>query len=293
MATIGEDLLTYLKAYNTEDHAKLTQSDDVPEALINAIYSKHKERFEAWRQIPMEFRDASGRVPEEIMQKAIRGETINRNTVEATTHPTTGEVLNVAADADIALSASDMAYITDVALKITLMGYGEKAAQDLATDRVIREKLTEIIKSGTPLSNEQNKVWTLTRERDRSAIMADWKENQPERYALHLIKKMNAGKIDPDLAMSEIGTYINKTFEIQREKQLRKALQSSATRLEKMSPETKQFLVDILNRNGMDTKLLSEKIQALCASGTPEQTPVQKTTLSQELLKTKNQTRDI
>ena len=282
MATIGEDLLTYLKAYNTEDHAKLTQSDDVPESLVTAIYNKHKTNFEAWRKVPAEFRDASGRVPEELMKKALNGETITANSVNKTNQIPE----NLAADmvaAGIMLSDADMSRIAKTATQIAMLGYGVEAARTLAADRTVREKISQKMQTGAPLNETEKKLWRKTRENDAKSIEEDWKINQPERYAIHIMKKFNSGKIPPELALPEIEKYIGKAVSLNRADQLYAALQKPSARLDKMKEETKSAIINIMKKQGLDNSDAT-KIGILRGTIAPKREPTRQTTLSNEML---------
>ena len=270
MATIGEDLLTYLKAYNTEDHAKLTQSDDVPESLIMAIYNKHKTYFEAWRKVPTEFRDASGRVPDELMTKALNGETINKNTVQKDKQLPEVSIVTHAQQVGIILSDADTANIASTAAHIAILGYSLDAAQKLATNKTIREKISQKLKSGQPLSEGEENLWRATRENDAKTIEEDWKMNQPERYAIHIMKKLNSGKIPPELALPEIEKYLSKTANLNRTDHLYTELQRQKARLDKMRAETKSAISTMMKEQGLDNSILT-KIGILRGTIAPKQ----------------------
>lgn len=282
MSSIGEDLLIYLKAYNAEDHAKLTQSDDVPESLIMAIYNKHKTYFEAWRKVPAEFRDASGRVPEELMKKALNGETINENTVSKNNQIPTKLAADMVA-AGIMFSDADIVFITKNATQIAMLGYGLDAAKTLATDKAVRQKISEKIKTGAPLNETEKKLWRKTRENDAKTIEEDWKIHQPERYAIHIMKKLDSGKIPPELALPEIEKYIGKAVNLNRTDQLYDALQKPSARLDKMKEETKSAIINILKKQDLDNSEAT-KIGMLRGTIAPKQEPTRPTTLSNEML---------
>ena len=70
MTDIGNDFITFLKAYYPEDVAKLS-ADKVDDALINAIITKHKTKFDTWKKVPERIRDEYlGRVPNDILDAA-------------------------------------------------------------------------------------------------------------------------------------------------------------------------------------------------------------------------------
>ena len=288
MSSIGEDLLIYLKAYNAEDHAKLTQSDDVPESLIMAIYNKHKTYFEAWRKVPAEFRDASGRVPEELMKKALNGETINENTVSKNNQIPTKLAADMVA-AGIMFSDADIMFITKNATQIAMLGYGLDAAKTLATDKVVRQKISEKIKTGAPLSETEKKLWRKTRENDAQTIEEDWKIHQPERYAIHIMKKLDSGKIPLEQALPEIEKYLGKTANLNRADNLYAELQRQQTRLVKMSDETKSAISALLKKNGLEHVLSTnmterDKMGALRGTINQKAKAVKKTHLSRNML---------
>ena len=70
MADVGTEFTDFLIAYCLEDYNKLS-SDSVTSADINAIFAKHKAKFDAWRKIPQWQRDKYyNKVPEELLEKA-------------------------------------------------------------------------------------------------------------------------------------------------------------------------------------------------------------------------------
>lgn len=70
--------------------------------------------------------------------------------------------------------------------KIKIKGYAPSRAKTLLEGKIERERIST---SSTLPPQTAKKMWEDTRKKDKEAILFEWKQNKPEKYALHLLKQ--------------------------------------------------------------------------------------------------------
>lgn len=258
MADLGTDFLTFLKAYHQEDYDKLTV-ENVPDAVINTLRTKHNSDFEVWRRVPEEIRNnyPNQRVPDEILKMAREGKTItNENTTPDKLATLTAYGFAGVAAASIIFNEKDFADIAASRAQIAEKGYHDEYANAMAINRQVRSKLAEKIKAGTPLTDEEKALWRESREKDRNNIIEDWRNYRPDFFAAHLIVKMNVGRISPEEALPQIEELMAKVVETDRVDEFYFHLTRHRIPRRRLTPETKAIVADLMEKYGMDKNVL-------------------------------------
>lgn len=258
MTDTGTEFLNFLKANHPEDYSKLS-SDSVSDSLVNAVFSKHRERFETWMKVPEWIRNKyNGRVPEDILAAARTDPNLTEAEVKNIENNRPEEKL---ADMmqNVGFTAADYTAAAIIAKAITDKGYSTKAAQNLAYTRQIRHKLAA--DNPSKLTPEQKKMWCETREYDHKTIKKDWCENQPERMAVHLLKQLNRGKFDKEAALPQLDSLLNKIIQQKREKEFVECLRSPQGQLKHYTPETKEFLGELIKSHQIPMTPLQKAMQ--------------------------------
>jgi len=269
MADSGEEFLAFLKANCPEDYAKLS-AENVSDKLVTAVLFKHSAKFELWRKVPEYIRTKyAGRIPDDIMER-----------LKTDPHLTDAEIKKIEKDRVdgaenynnvIEFNASDVMVISAVSASIVKRGYSAKAAHELAVTQQTRKKL--MYDQSLPLSPEEKKrLWAQSRETDRKTIKKDWIENQPERYAVHMLKKVNAGKISRDEAALQLDSLIKRIKEQDRIDNFRQALAEPSARYQHYSPETKELLGTLMVEHGLIIKQTPEKQKPAPQKVSPRET---------------------
>lgn len=173
MAKCSGDFERFLYANYPDDYRRATV-DGVADDVLTAILSKHRGHYEIWCGIPEWVKNKYGdRLPKELLN----GNTTVKDFVEEETAQAKAEDKQLA----------DMA---DYGVTLLALGYAADTAAILCKNRAQREQLLQEAK-GKPLNEEQLAKWLSLRESDRDAILKDWKDHQPEKYLLHLVKELN------------------------------------------------------------------------------------------------------
>ncbi len=175
MASFSEDFLRFLKA-NFPDDYRRASVDDVKEDVVNAITSRYAHRYSLWQQIPEWVKNRyADRIPTDVL---------NGN------------------ESPQMLVQKELGYYTekpkiddsvDIGVSLLAAGYSAAVTAQLAEQRAVRAKL--LAESGGGLISQELLALLLeSRQKDVSAIMTDWKDNQQEKYLLHIAKTLSREK---------------------------------------------------------------------------------------------------
>lgn len=274
MADAGTEFLVFLKANYPEDFAKVSRNS-VSDATVNTIFAKHHQKFDAWRKVPEWLRSQyNNRVPDNILKvaqenKILTPEMVNQIEKISADLPQPASYGIQGADvADVKFTAGDIMAIATTAKMIAAKGYAAKTAQSLAADAQVRQnllkkcqeraaKLQQIVPTNAKairLTPAEQKLWQQTRRNDLKSIKKDWIENQPERYAVHLIKQFNAGKIDKDKALPELDILFKKVKEQNRVAEFHDLMQTPQAGTKRYTPATKELVGALLVHNELISK---------------------------------------
>lgn len=225
MASLSGDFLRFLQA-NYPDDFRLVPTGDVPDALANSLMSKHASHYAIWCQIPEWVKtNYHDKLPKEVLNG---NETVQTfvNKEEAT------------AKVDEKKNNSDE--MVSYSVELLALGYTATTVSALIQDKEDRELM--LLEFGDmSLTDEQKARWIATRYKDILAITKDWKENQPEKYALHLAKALSRNKkrLERGEMTDDERAEVEKRIAI-----LGRAFNKAVKRLE--SRESRQNMVDYL-----------------------------------------------
>lgn len=202
MGNFSDSFMEYLKIYNPTAYDKANSDNIKPEELA-AIYNDNAAKFEVWESIPLTIRNRypGQPVPYDVMEAAARGEIYTLREMEY--HPEIKQVSEarekVAEEQKMPSDiVSDMAAATFIAALAA--GYAKETCHQLAMNRQLRESMLNDKPDKETNREEYDrwlKNWLAVREKDFNAIKNDWKENQPEKYLMHLLAKHNRGRLNP------------------------------------------------------------------------------------------------
>lgn len=301
MADVGTEFTDFLKAYCLEDYNKLS-SESVTDAEINAIFSKHKSKFDAWRKIPQWQRDKYfNKVPEPLLDKAARDPNFTETDAieneqrylekknpyspipEALeNHPCYPQLL----EQGIKITPAHIAVMKLAADEICRRGYSAQAAEELSVEKVFRKALfeqREQILGDSTLSaqekeqklQENGKQLDGTLLRTLDVAKEDLKVNQPERMLLRTLRDMQMGKIDQEQALPEIDMYVKRIILMDRMDVL--AMKMNESLYQKvLKPETKEILDYVLKENQADFNHLEAMKQKVVDAKQKDQKRIQR-----------------
>ncbi len=181
MVDISGDYERFLLA-NFPDIYRRATADGVEEDVITSIKSRLAKEYKIWCSVPewikVEYRD---NLPDDVLNgnRTVRQFIADEVQADKVT-PTDVEDVNLFSNVSAGIVGSMLA-----------LGYSEQAVEVLCENRTLRSNLTEIMRSGVPLTEEQKQAWRQSRESDRDTIARDWEKNQPEKAMMHLSKKLS------------------------------------------------------------------------------------------------------
>ena len=260
MTDIGNDFITFLKAYYPEDVAKLS-ADKVDDALINAIIAKHKTKFDIWKKVPERIRDEYlGRVPNDILDAAKVDNNLTldecREIEKNRELPAPSEIIDGETAGKIIVGAALLETANKKAKEIMQKGYSENAANALAMSSATRQALAQAFKDGKISKEEWEKAHRETRVSDKKQITEDWIKNHPERYLIYIAKEVDRNHMDQMEAIPKMYDLMKRVKELGREKELRRELRKPQSRYRAWKDETK-ILFDGIRESHSPTVTIS------------------------------------
>lgn len=286
MADAGTEFLDFLKANHPEDYSKLS-TDSASERLINTVLIKHSGQFNVWRSVPEWIRAKyNNRVPIEILERAKIDNNITATELAIIENKASQSYSSESnPDYKISFNHTDIAEIGAMAAAISkLKGYNAENAQKLAAHHQVRYKLLKNLKAKqqqnpmAKLSPQEKELYTQSRLDDYKTIKKEWIENHPERYAMHLLKKLNSGKIAPEQALPQLDNLLKSVNQKKRSENLQKLLQSPQSRYQRFSKENKELLTRMMHAHNLLPNYESNQSEK-------KQTPVKNTILQKALSK--------
>ncbi len=194
--------------YNYPDDWRRFTASDVKEDVKTAIMSRHAGHYQIWKEIPEWVKNNyQDRIPTEVLNgnkqvKEFVADEVKSEKVEETQ---TNEILNFSV---VALAA----------------GYAVDTVAALSGNRRTRQQLLEAY--GDHLPDDLLEQWLDTRRSDMEAIRRDWKERHPEKYLLHLVKRL-----DREQKRLDRGYVADETRSEQKIKALHKEIQEVTRKL--------------------------------------------------------------
>ena len=173
MASVSSDFERFLKANFPDDYRKVIDPD-VKEDVINAIMSRRADDYKIWCKIPEWIKNEyADNLPDEVLNG---NKTVIQFINEEEKHNKIQEEENKK--------------LMNYSVSLLAAGYAVETVSMMAQNRSLREELLLLAGVG-PLTPEMKEKWRATRESDRHLILKDWKENQPEKYFMHVVKEMH------------------------------------------------------------------------------------------------------
>lgn len=176
MAGFSDDFLEFLKKNYPDVFLRATASN-VSDATVTSIMSRYAGRYEIWKEIPEWIKSQNnGRIPSEVLN----GNITVKDYIEKESHKNeeTVKQTNEALSFGVSLLA---------------LGYAAETVATLTENHTQREQLLAEAGGGR-LSKEQFASWLESRRSDVEAIRNDYKTYQPEKYAMHLARKLSRAK---------------------------------------------------------------------------------------------------
>lgn len=179
MASFSEDFLRFLQA-NFPDVYRRASVDDVKEDVVTSITSRYAHRYNLWQQIPEWVKNRyHDRIPTEVLNGNESPQELVQKELEK------NEAVVKAVDDSV-----------DVAVSFLAVGYSAEVVAKIAEQKALRAKL--LAENGGVIPPELLAVWLDSRRADIQAITGDWKDNQQEKYLLHLAKSLSREKLRAD-----------------------------------------------------------------------------------------------
>ncbi|MBR2136591.1 MAG: hypothetical protein IJ852_01350 [Alphaproteobacteria bacterium] len=195
MAELDEKFKEFLKANSSKQ-----VEGDLSSEQITSLYAEYGDKFSRWLKVPETVRNYyGGRVPDYIMEAIEEGD--ERTKMAIASHPemTQEQVKDLREEQE----KRENDALTKVLTAAVAAGYTAEAADALAQEASFRASLAEKALNGT-MTEEEKKLWAESRRHTRDIIKRDWAENQPEKYLIHVLAKLNAGKLSEEEAMPQL-----------------------------------------------------------------------------------------
>ena len=223
--------------YNYPDDWRRFTASDVKEDVKTAIMSRHSGHYQVWKEIPEWVKNNyHDRIPSEVLNgnEQVKEFVAKEVKSEKEEEKQTNEILNFSV---VALAA----------------GYAVETVAKLSSNRRTRQQLWDTY--GGQIPEDLLEEWLETRRSDMEAIKKDWQERHPEKYLLHLVKKL-----DREQKRLDRGLAIDEARSEQKIKSLQKEIKSFVRKLDKK--EAKLDMVDYLRGRPQQMALrhLSSKV---------------------------------
>lgn len=259
MAGFSEDFLRFLNA-NFPDDYRRASVDDVKEDVVTAITSRFAHRYSLWQQIPEWVKNLyHDRIPTEVLNGNESPQTFVQKELE--NYPTATKTVDES---------------VDIAVSLLAVGYSAEAATKISEERALRAKL--LAENGGMIPSELFALWIESRQRDIQTIAEDWKNNQQEKYLLHLAKSLSREKMraerlsdsqkqqEAKMKIAAMERELKTASQLIKEngmaermvQYLRQPAQQAA--LHHMKPEVLGLFTDLMQKNGIKVEPNKEKL---------------------------------
>ena len=270
MADIGTEFLTFLKAYYPEDYGKAA-SDNVSDAVLTAISTKHKAKFDIWLKVPERIRDEYlGRVPNDILEAAKTDNNLTlaecRKIEAERTDPSLAEKANEMVPAamegfenpilkSIVFNKEEQQKITSNAQKIMKSGYSEEASVKLGSVPVYQNRLLKARETGEISEKAFKEAWGELRKDQKSSIAKDWIDNRPEKMYVYVAKRFNSGEIGKEEATEQMEALMKRIKAMGREQELDEYIKQPKSGYSKLNSEALELFSSIRENTQADPNL--------------------------------------
>lgn len=173
MASVSSDFERFLKANFPDDYRKVIDPD-VKDDVINAIMSRREDDYKVWCRIPEWIKAEYG---DDLPDDVFNG------------NKTVKQFINEE-EKQSQIKEEENKRLMNYSVSLLAAGYAVETVSLMVQNRSLREELL-LLAGNEPLTPEMKEKWRATRENDRHLILKDWKENQPEKYFMHIVKEMH------------------------------------------------------------------------------------------------------
>ena len=173
MESVSSDFDRFLKANFPDDYRKVIDPD-VKDDVINAIMSRREDDYKVWCRIPEWIKAEYG---DDLPDDVFNG------------NKTVKQFINEE-EKQSQIKEEENKRLMNYSVSLLAAGYAVETVSLMVQNRSLREELL-LLAGNEPLTPEMKEKWRATRENDRHLILKDWKENQPEKYFMHIVKEMH------------------------------------------------------------------------------------------------------
>jgi len=274
MNDVGEEFTDFLKAYGLSDYYKLSSSS-VTDAEINVIFARHKANFDAWRKVPFEFRDAYGRIPPYLLEKAKHDPNFTATDAQLAKmdhdkainpyspipssladHPIYQDLLAHG----IIMTPAHIAAMRLLEDEMRRAGYSNTTAEAVSQNSILRKGLFEERRNLSQNSSltdyqlaELKRIDTqidTTRRQDDMRKKEDASINQPERMLMHTLRDLKRREISKNDASALTDLYLKQIVATNRQSLLGAEMGKSLYQ-KILKAEQRQLLEETLKDNGI------------------------------------------
>lgn len=296
MASIDDAFLDFLKAYGHTSSLNALDTDKVSESRVNAIFTRHKSAFDAWMKCPRWLKEKYlGKIPYDILEKAAADPNFTdadaaradaehqkkENPYSAVPesviqHPAYEQLCSCGAK----LTPAHIALMKLTAETYARGGYSVQNAENIGMEYAFRkaylDRRKELMKDSNLFEKERNEQikildeqHTASRQRELKAKEAEI-ERHPEKAVIRLLWKMQKEHRDLREATFKIGTYIRDI--VATDKLVLLAEEMTTAKYQKQTnAASKEFLLNMFVKNGVDLSHLNQMTQDLIADDTQKQ----------------------
>ncbi len=266
MADMDGDFRKFLESYKATrdllakyDEAK---TEDEKNKILFSLQSEYGSKFLNWSKLPIELKEKyqTTGAPQWVLDIAAeRNSNELRILVE---HPEINSREQFEQQVRIEEQKIEEAYkktreefkvsaaaVAVIAAPIVVAGYTQKAAEDLASERLFRDDLFAKIGRRKPTFFELGMI-IKSHQKTWEIIHKEWREHLPERYLIHLLAQYNRGNIDAGKLVPQLADTIQRIHTEGHIEHLDRYLKFPLVRakLRHLNPEKTDELLEIIGR---------------------------------------------
>jgi hypothetical protein len=176
MAKVSGDFERFLKANFPDDFLKVTRTD-VPEDVIETIVRRREDDYKIWCNVPEWIKNEyNDNLPDEVFNGNV-----------------SVQQFVVKEEDELKQKEKQAQELMDYSVSLLAAGYAAESVSLLVKNREERENIMRNAKTH-PLDKKLLARIIELREQDSKIILKDWKENQSEKYFLHLARELSRAK---------------------------------------------------------------------------------------------------
>ena len=176
MAKISSDFERFLKANFPDEFLRIT-ADGVKDDVVETILRRREDDYKIWCNIPEwiknEYRD---NLPDEVLNGNVSVRQFVQNEED-----------------ELKRKEKETKELMDYSVSLIAAGYMASSVNQLVKNREERLALMREAKANPKDKTILEKIIEL-REKDSKIIVKDWKENQSEKYFMHLARELSRAK---------------------------------------------------------------------------------------------------